>query len=616
MKRRDFIKTTFGLGGALVPVLANAGKPCPPSTTRVSGGTDTRSVCGAPIDQEADWLARSRGPGVVWAHDFRSDAEVNNFVKSPGGLTIGVHDPSLMAHRTTDDGVTGGGCLEIINIGSTLARPLAADDTQIVLTDATDFPPVPIAEAVYEVTIQSSSPRMKEVVLVVGKEGNTLSVRRGRRFPEPLKFLNKGEPAAWAPGAAVGADSDGGWARPLSALVAGDNGHAEDDPAAGGSVRRRQFRARGGQSLSSLIYNFRTGYYGHRDYHSFYPTWAGQSDIWDGDELFLQFRVKIDPRRLNPGNEGGGKLWFLHMMGKGGAQQLVMNSPDPDRRRFRIFTNYGTGPNSKLTGQGNGITSGSYESYMPNSKWEKTCVVGDTDGCWEWPVGEWVTLLVHVKPGHDNDFMYPFLSEVNQNRSFINVDTAGYKPTNDGSVIEFETNAVPVRDAFRFSGALNNQATGYFNDWRLRFMSSDALPNSFVFRVLDYRVIDGRARWRVASMRPIDSIPKGMPMDGDRIRVDWWRAEQNAKYRDTVVEVWAKRAADPGYVPLFSRTDLPWMFGDSATGVYDLHPPGFNCFQPTGYQNVQDGEMPPRQTYWYRFDQIILSRNFIPAPIA
>ena len=88
----------------------------------------------------------------------------------------------------------------------------------------------------------------------------------------------------------------------------------------------------------------------------------------------------------------------------------------------------------------------------------------------------------------------------------------------------------------------------------------------------------------------------------------------DATYADTTVEMWAKRSSDTGYVPLYSQADLPWIFGDLSAGVYDLHPPGFNCFQPTGYQNVQDGLPPPRKSYWYRFDQIILSRQFIPPP--
>jgi hypothetical protein len=614
MKRRDFLKSTVSLGGALVPALAVAGRPCPPSSFGVSGGSAIQANCVAPGDLEADWLARSRGAGVVWAHDFRNAAEVNNFIKAPNDLVIGVHHPSMMAHHTTADSVTGGGCLEVLNIGSTLLKPLGASDTRIYVADPGEFPAVNSAAAAYELTIQSTSPKMKEVVLVVGKQDNALLVERGRTFPEPMKFENQGRAAAWAAGAAIGADSDGGWARPLSALVAGANGNGldRDDPADAGRLKRRVFR--NGRSLSESIYNFRTGYYGHADYHKFYNTWNGESDVWDGDELYLQFRVKIDPRRLDPGNEGAGKLWFLHMMGKGGAQQLVMNSPSVGKRRFSIFTNYGSNANSRLTGQGSGITDGSYESYMPNSSWEKTCVVGDTSGCWEMPTGEWVTLLLRVKPGHDNDFMYPLPSEVSKGVNLISVDTTSFKPTRNGEVLEFETNAVPVRDTFKFAGAKDNRAAGYFAGWRLRFMSSDTVPTSFQYRVVGYSVTDGRARWRVEKLKALDTLPGSLPAAGDTLRVDWSSAD-DATYADTAVEVWAKRQGDPEYVRLFSKVDLPWIFGDLASGVYDLHPPGFNCFQPTGYQNVQDGTLPPRKSYWYRFDQVILSRQFIPAPI-
>jgi hypothetical protein len=205
-------------------------------------------------------------------------------------------------------------------------------------------------------------------------------------------------------------------------------------------------------------------------------------------------------------------------------------------------------------------------------------------------------------------------SDVNKNQNLITVDTAAFKPVNDGTTIEFETNAVPIRDSFRFAGAKNNQADDYFLGWRLRFMASDSLSTSFVFKVVDYRTVNGRARWRVEPMRKLDSLPAGSPTAGDRVRVEW-SGQSSAKYADTTVEMWAKRPGDRDYARLFSRTDLPWIFGDLSSGVYDLHPPGFNCFQPTGYQNVQDGQPPPRQTYWYRFDQIILSRQFIPAPI-
>jgi len=611
MKRRDFLKSSVSLTGSLVPAFALA-RPCPPTSLSVSGGQSVRTSCVAPGDLEADWSARSSGPGVIWAHDFRSDAEVNNFIKVPNGMKVGVHPMSLMAHRTTVDGVTGGGCLELTNIGTTLADPVSAVATRIELSDARDFPGVASPEASYELVIQTVSPRKKEVVLVVGKDGNALIVQRGRFCPEPAKYENLGKATSWEIGAAIGNDCDGGWARPLSAIVAGENGREKDDLADAGRLPRRTFR--NGRTLAEAIYNFRTGYYGHADYHKFYSTWNGQTNVWDGDEFYLQFRVKIDPRRMDPANEGAGKLWFIHMMGKSGAQEFVMNCPSAERPRFSIYTNFGSAPNSRLVGQGDGITDTSYESYMPNSKWEKSCVIGKASECWEWPTNEWVTLLVHMKPGHDNDFAYPIPNEVNNGVGLISVDTTVFKPTNDGTTLEFETNAVPVRDTFRFPNAKSNQVDNYFQGWRLRFMESSTASTAFLYEVVGYNVINGRAHWRVVKLKAVDTMPTNTPSSGDTIRVDW-SSKEDATYKDTRIEVWAKRASDPGYVRLFSQTDLPWIFGDLSSGVYDLHPPGVNCFQPTGYQNVQDGVIPPRKTYWYRFDQVIFSSQFIPAPI-
>jgi len=617
MKRREFLTSAVGLTGSLLPALAMARKePCPPSSLSVNGSDPAQAACIAPGDAEADWVVRANGPGVVWAHDFRSDAEVLNFLKSPSKLTAGVHDPMLMAHRTAADGVTGGGCLELLNIGSTLAQPVSASSTTLLLKDASDFPNPGSAAAAYELAIQTTVPPMKEVVLVTAKNGNALTVVRGRTFPEPNKFDNKGLAADWGADAAIGTDCRGGWARPFSAIVAGDNGRATDDAAAGGSVPRRSFSPRPGQTVDGLIYNFRRGYYGHRDYHSVYPTWNGENDIWDGEEFYLQFRVKVDPRRFSPENEGSGKLWFIHTMGQSGSYELVMNCPEASRRRFSIYTNFGSNANSRLTSpQGGAAGDEKYVTYMPKSKWESTCLVGDPAGCWEWPAGEWVTLLVHVKPGHDNDFQYPLPGEIKRDENLIVVDTSLFTPVNNGQSLEFETNPVPTKETFKFKGALDITQDGYFEGWDLSFLQGASIPSTAQFTIVSYRVANGRARWKVSPKRARDSLPAGVPSNGDRLKVNWGRVAKDAKYKDTTVEVWVKRSGDSGYVLLYSKADLAWIFGDVGQGVYSLHPPGFNCFQPTGYQNVQDGQIPPRISYWYRFDQVIFSRQFIPAPV-
>lgn len=101
MKRRDFLAGSAGVLGSALPI-SNlvAATPCPPPSIAVSGGTSVATNCGSTAkDAESDWLTRSTGAGVVWAHDFRNQAELDNFV-SPVG------ESSRMPVRVAD-GPTG-----------------------------------------------------------------------------------------------------------------------------------------------------------------------------------------------------------------------------------------------------------------------------------------------------------------------------------------------------------------------------------------------------------------------------------------------------------------------------------------------------------------------------
>jgi hypothetical protein len=131
MKRRDFLITSAGVtAGSVLSPLAFGAKPCPPSTLSVEGGTAVSTTCAAAGDAEADWLLRtgqnsaSPQPGVVWFHDFRSDAEVNAFRWTPG--YSGGNDPravgsstAALARRVAGGGIGGGDCLELLRRAGT-----------------------------------------------------------------------------------------------------------------------------------------------------------------------------------------------------------------------------------------------------------------------------------------------------------------------------------------------------------------------------------------------------------------------------------------------------------------------------------------------------------------
>jgi hypothetical protein len=129
MQRRDFLYASSILAGAVVPSLLRAQtRPCPPSRLDVEGGQGASTAC-VQGDAEADWQARISGAGVVWFHDFRADDEVNNFRWTPGyrggndPLAVGSANAKFV-RRITTDGVTGGGCMEIV-------RPAGSQDGSV-----------------------------------------------------------------------------------------------------------------------------------------------------------------------------------------------------------------------------------------------------------------------------------------------------------------------------------------------------------------------------------------------------------------------------------------------------------------------------------------------------
>ncbi len=112
MKRREILIASAGMIGAAMPGLLRS-QPCTPSSLTLQGGQTVDSPCG--MGAEADWMLRSTGPGVVWTHDFRNDAEVNNF-RWDGGIgddPNGVQTSNIF--RQTGDGIAGtqGACIQI-----------------------------------------------------------------------------------------------------------------------------------------------------------------------------------------------------------------------------------------------------------------------------------------------------------------------------------------------------------------------------------------------------------------------------------------------------------------------------------------------------------------------
>jgi hypothetical protein len=204
----------------------------------------------------------------------------------------------------------------------------------------------------------------------------------------------------------------GGWERPFSRLAAGDNGLPYDDRGANGSVRLRdEWTWTKGADNSTGASWWIGGSYAHPDYHgnsALNPDLT--SSDFDGHDFYIQMRVKVTASRFQADNPPG-KFWFVSTMRKSNPrQELVIQSlpiaswqgsggsEGAKGSIYRMYTNNGNQFNSFLTDP-QGSPSGA--SMQPNGKYASTCTIGNNNAaCWEWPPGEWVTILMHVIPGH------------------------------------------------------------------------------------------------------------------------------------------------------------------------------------------------------------------------
>lgn len=316
MKRRDFLAASAAVASSALPFLARAqSRPCPPPSISVEGGQSASTACSS-VDAEADWLSRTRGPGVVWFHDFRTDDEVNNFRWTPGYKSG--NDPRAvgstlapLVRRITSDGITGGGCLEIV-------RPVG--------------------------------------------------------------------------------DRDGScWWRPFSPIVGGTTsgngrGAGQDDPGAGGTLAAQPYSPTdGGGQIAGWG---RRGFYG-----------TSGSGPFDGDEYYLQVRVKMDPARITGGNESStvGKLFYFTRTDRSATDQEIVvysGAPFAGQNYFRMYRSV----SPPLDGDAPGV---SVHGNQPGTEYgtvgDGVCRVDNSGGrltnCWHWPSGQWATVLWRIRNG-------------------------------------------------------------------------------------------------------------------------------------------------------------------------------------------------------------------------
>ena len=180
---------------------------------------------------------------------------------------------------------------------------------------------------------------------------------------------------------AAGSAETSHWYRPMSPIVGGTKingngrGAGNDDPGAGGTITPLAWQP----TVNGVASWGPHGWYGNIAYVNNTPLG------FDGQEYWMQARVKIDPNRaegtLNLGILGGKLFYFTRADRTLTDQECVTESYD-----------------------GNGSTPNVDYFAMYRSGGAATVYSGRT---WQWPLGQWATVLFHVKPGTNTNTFTP-----------------------------------------------------------------------------------------------------------------------------------------------------------------------------------------------------------------
>jgi len=182
------------------------------------------------------------------------------------------------------------------------------------------------------------------------------------------------------------------WWRPYSPLVGTGNGKGINDPGANGSIAAQSYAATNG---GSQIFSWGArGFYGHPSYHT--------GVVFDGSEYWLQMRVKMDPRRAQPGMPTVGKLSFQTITDQSYVNQEIVtysggqHSAVPTQNNFAMYVGWNYTPMwDSAVGGGGSVTN-----RQPGKEGGACNPSANPNTCWAWS-GGWDTVLYHVVPGRN-----------------------------------------------------------------------------------------------------------------------------------------------------------------------------------------------------------------------
>ncbi|TMH34174.1 MAG: hypothetical protein E6H58_07025, partial [Betaproteobacteria bacterium] len=262
---------------------------------------------------------------MIWAHDFSNATEISAHLTG-GAAGVGHAGNAILPTQVTD--ATLGHAMRIYAFGAQLAADFPASGgvgpRPLQISDATYWPDPATAGSYYVQLCKPVIDQAENLLLVTAKSGTTLTVTYIPSSGQPMSSNQRD----WFVGDIVGAQCGASWSRLFSALKGDSNGIGVDDVnAAGTTLRSTHDQTNFPHGAQAFGY----GWYGRPEYQSQFSTWRPsdyganaidsilRSNLWDGNEFYLQFRIKFDPRFLalntiDPNGEAnafGHKVWML-----------------------------------------------------------------------------------------------------------------------------------------------------------------------------------------------------------------------------------------------------------------------------------------------------------------
>jgi hypothetical protein len=536
---------------------------------------------------EQDWITRSTGAGVVWAHDFRYEQEFKQFHVSTailpqdaarwGGTSyVGGNDPNKTLGLSTGAWVSSAGIGSSGAVQFTIPAGLP--------TEAEDW------SSTGNTSQQTFWKRTSGTWAVTAPAGFTAET--GHTTTRSSEFLQ-----------AFGKVGSGAWSRPYSAIPAQSgatgNGLPTADPAApatsGGAatLTRRAWDP----SNRTQEATFRGGYYGHSSYQSMFPA-----EGWDGSDHWLQMRVKFSASRWLPQSNRGdgsggddnfppdiglypnadgvrqppGKLVFFGLTGGTWNQEIVFQSlPKHDYNAGQgepgFYTSQGgTGMGTDAAGhlQPGGVFTGTLEQALNPASWPVSL--------WEWSNNDWDTVLLHFIPGRGNA-----PGEANA------VNTTAFTPTLVGSTVTFEVTPATYQPMHRTTNGL----VGY---------EFYVIGGSALYHVTASSFASGRTRVTAV----VHSGTAVAPSSGENIQFRLYNGglwpNLPAPYAEFGLQIWAARRNESTYTKIWDRTDYNYVNYSHTT-----HPPSFNELILTAYMN----NVPAQHAFTQSYTQLIFKKG-------